>query len=371
MSGEGTADPHKGIMPDKREILIQLDAVCRSQHFRQSPKLVNVLRFLVDTELDGQDLPPSSKDIALNVFGKGNDFRSKSDSSVRVACNRLRKTLSLYNAQVKPKILISLSPGSNRPSFQFNQLKFDVVEEALFLAERYQSIASRSAHRFAMSRVCLALEQYPESAELLAASADLILDGYKHGYQRKSDQLEEAIRCADFAYAIDENSAKVLLSRAMISLELGQLAEVRLCGQSMMALDDEEAVLFGTWMYDVVSETPEDLYEEHAAVCRTNMPGWLHHTRFLSAYSAKDYESALTEAIGFGMNEFFWGAVERAAALGQLGLLSAGASELERALDLNPDLTGNFDRYLRSYIPHQNVRMHVLDGIERVSSSVL
>ena len=320
----------------------------------------------MDAELAVQELPPSSKDIALNVFGKGNDFRSKCDSTVRVACSRLRKTLALYNAQVNPKILISLGPGSNRPDFQFNRPKSDVVEEALYLAERYQGIASRSAHQIATKRVCLALEQCPENAQLLAAAADLILDGYKHGYQTRNDQLEEAIRLADRAYAIDDGSAEVILSRAMIFLELGQLSDVRQCGQIMMALNDDAAMQFGRWMVDVVSEMPEVLYEEHAAEGGNDLPGWLHHTRFLSAYSVKDYESALSEAIGFGMNEFFWGALERAAALGQLGLLAAGASELKRALDLNPDLTGNFDRYLRSYIPHHNTRMHVLEGIEKV-----
>ncbi len=324
----------------------------------------------MDTELGGKDMTPSSKDIALNVFGKGSEFRSKSDSSVRVACKRLRNRLSFYNAQVKPKILILLSPGSNRPVFRFNQLSFCSTKEALFLADWYQGVASKPAYHLAMSKISLALEHAPENAELLAASADLTLDGYKHGYQRGADQLEEAVRLADLAYAIDKTCAKVLLSRAMISLELGQLAEVRKCGQSMLALDDDKSKQFGMWMCDVVSETPGDLYEERSAVCGTNVPGWLHHTKFLSAYSAEDYETALAEAIAFGMNEFFWGAVERAAALGQLGLLYAAATELERALELNPDLSGNLDRYLRSYVPHQDVRMHILEGVERVSLKV-
>jgi hypothetical protein len=97
----------------------------------------------------------------------------------------------------------------------------------------------------------------------------------------------------------------------------------------------------------------------------------LHHPNFLAFYHRGDYESALSSAIAFGMPDFFWGPLERAAALAQLGMSKAARTELRRAVRLNPQLSEEPRRFLSSYIPNKEVLEHVLGGLEKAGLSEL
>ena len=83
------------------------------------------------------------------------------------------------------------------------------------------------------------------------------------------------------------------------------------------------------------------------------------------SYECGEYEDALSAAIAFGMPGFFWGPLERAAALGQLGLEKAARSEIKRVCDLNPRFSEDPTRFLSCYFPREHVMQHVLEGLEK------
>ena len=91
----------------------------------------------------------------------------------------------------------------------------------------------------------------------------------------------------------------------------------------------------------------------------------MNHARFLASYHAGDYQAALGAAIDFGMPHFIWGAIDRTAALAQLGLLDAARAQLTRLIDLNPHFVENPRWHLNHHIKHHDTLEHVLEGLRK------
>ena len=68
-------------------------------------------------------------------------------------------------------------------------------------------------------------------------------------------------------------------------------------------------------------------------------------------------------AMNMGMPHFFWGPLERAASLAQLGILPAAKQQLSRVFSLNPDFAANPRWHLSHHIKHEDTLEHVLEGL--------
>ena len=76
----------------------QLDAVEKSSVFSGAPRLMKLLRYLVDSQLNGQGGELNQGRIAMEVMDRGADFDPSVDSLVRVEAGRLRSKLRDYYA---------------------------------------------------------------------------------------------------------------------------------------------------------------------------------------------------------------------------------------------------------------------------------
>ena len=65
------------------------------------------------------------------------------------------------------------------------------------------------------------------------------------------------------------------------------------------------------------------------------------------------------------MPDFMWSTLERAAELGQLGVVRCGGREIAQLKRLNPLFANQPRRYLKCYIPYDDDAEHVLDGLSR------
>lgn len=111
-------------LPDKpsRDIVeAELTKLCQSVTFRNSLRLTQILQYLIENHLAGDDESLKESLIALHVFKKG-DFDSRLDSSVRRALGRLRQALAKYYADEggKDEVLIELPEGHYVPRISFH-----------------------------------------------------------------------------------------------------------------------------------------------------------------------------------------------------------------------------------------------------------
>jgi len=103
---------------DTRAIEQQLDRISESAGFRNCPRLLNFLRFVINETLTGAG---GSKErlIGMEVFGRPADYDAGADPVVRVAARRLRRKLEEYyaNPGAADALFIELPKGTYLPCF--------------------------------------------------------------------------------------------------------------------------------------------------------------------------------------------------------------------------------------------------------------
>lgn len=107
-------------MPNITEIRDQLDRIVEDGAFRNSPRLVRFLAFVVKATLAGEADKIKGYTVATEALGRGSDFDPEADSIVRVEAGRLRVALARYyaGAGTNDPLLIDLPSGTYVPTFR-------------------------------------------------------------------------------------------------------------------------------------------------------------------------------------------------------------------------------------------------------------
>ncbi len=104
---------------DREKIWVHLEALLESEAFSTSRRCRDFLRYIVQETLEGRGAAIKERTIAMDVFGKGADFDSQSESIVRVKANDVRKRLAqAYGSGVAGDIRIALPVGVYHPEFR-------------------------------------------------------------------------------------------------------------------------------------------------------------------------------------------------------------------------------------------------------------
>lgn len=357
--------------PDEREVRAQLARVLASPEFRDAPVLTRMLQSIVDSGLEGTASTLNASSLARIALGRGPEFRSSQDSSVRVAANRLRRALKLYFSQANTldDVEILLNPGSFAPVFRYRLAMQPVCgcTRALRAFDHYQNTATRASLAAALDLVEAAVSQQPDSAPLQAARAELLMDAFKHGYSSDEKVLDEAQTALEEAQQLDEQHQAVWSASAMWEMLHGNTGTVQQLAHDLCSTAvDQSDRAFGIWFLTVIGDQPVQRCADNKELfSQADVPSWIHHAPFLEAYNLGDYEAALTSAIAFGMPDFFWGNLDRAASLSQLGLYTAAKIELRSAVEKCPALLTAPDPILATYVQRDEHRQHVIEGLEK------
>ena len=114
---EATVDPHSGLPGS--DIRAQLDRILASPEFHATDKMRDFLRYVVEEKLAGRSHRLKGYTIAVNVFGRSEDFDASNDPIVRIQAGRLRRALERYYlvGGVSDPILIDIPKGRYIPRF--------------------------------------------------------------------------------------------------------------------------------------------------------------------------------------------------------------------------------------------------------------
>lgn len=113
----------------------QLEKILHSRTLNGSETLKSFLRFVVQKAIDGEESQLRESLIATKVFGRQENYDSRTDSVVRVQAGRLRAKLSEYYADEgqNDPLIIDLPKGGYSPTFQFREIVEADVPEAAFV----------------------------------------------------------------------------------------------------------------------------------------------------------------------------------------------------------------------------------------------
>jgi tetratricopeptide (TPR) repeat protein len=92
-------------------------------------------------------------------------------------------------------------------------------------------------------------------------------------------------------------------------------------------------------------------------------PSWLHLAPYFYHIDKNDLEKALHHANEFGLPDFFWGALIRAAVLGLLGRSADAKTAYANLLELKPDFTENAREYVRFFVLDKRLLEKILAGL--------
>jgi adenylate cyclase len=93
-------------------------------------------------------------------------------------------------------------------------------------------------------------------------------------------------------------------------------------------------------------------------------PSWMHAGPYFYNMHEGNLETALHHANEFGLPDFFWGPLMRAAVLGLLGRANARTA-YERILELKPDFAVGAGEYIRFFMLDDQLAETILSGLRK------
>lgn len=107
-----------------------LDRILSSEEFATSPNLQKFLSYIIEQKLNGNEAGLKAYSIAIDAFGRSEDFDSQIDPIVRVQAGRLRKELAAYyeGAGANDPVRIDVPRGSYRPEFSYQNVNLESAE---------------------------------------------------------------------------------------------------------------------------------------------------------------------------------------------------------------------------------------------------
>lgn len=135
---------------DPRAVRDALHAVISSEELASSPRLKQILSYIVEERLAGRGDQIKGKTIAADVYGRALDGRNASDNIVRVEARRLRRVLDQFyeGGGRDEKIRIHVDAGTYVPRFELREdtnAAANDGKEATPVAAKTTSVFVRSA----------------------------------------------------------------------------------------------------------------------------------------------------------------------------------------------------------------------------------
>lgn len=107
----------------RTRVLEHLDEICGSPYFIASKRCQQFLRYVIEEAVQGRGELIKERNIAHEVFGKGNNFEPGEYSLVRVKAGEVRKRLSDFYESTSPNgIRIELPVGSYVPRIHIQEI---------------------------------------------------------------------------------------------------------------------------------------------------------------------------------------------------------------------------------------------------------
>lgn len=118
---------------DREAVLQEVDRILTSSHFCNSKRYPALLRYIVESTLEGRSDSLKERTLGVEIFGRTPDYDTNSDTIVRYTAGEVRKRLLLYYSDEgrDSDLRISLAPGSYVPEFHPAIQQGPVVESHL------------------------------------------------------------------------------------------------------------------------------------------------------------------------------------------------------------------------------------------------
>jgi hypothetical protein len=141
--------------PDAHDVRAELERIVAGRPFATSPKLMNFLRYVVESTLAGQGERLKGYTIGVEALGRGETFDPQIDPIVRVEAIRLRAALARYYSGEgsRDAVIIEMPRGRYVAHFRY---RADAVGAVAAWNQAVRAV--QAIGRFLMSRVTIQVQ---------------------------------------------------------------------------------------------------------------------------------------------------------------------------------------------------------------------
>ena len=211
--------------------------------------------------------------------------------------------------------------------------------EALIRQFVYRQRVTADDHAIASRAVELAVERAPGNADLWAAQAFSLTEGYKNRYHEQPDAAQRALQCARRAVEIDPQSAYAQYALFESSFFTRDVPAAKQAAQRTLELNprdtDAMAMIGILTMYLGECEAGFALFNR-ALKLNPNGPGWYWFGGFYHHYIREGYDQALDCAQRADMPQYHAYHAHLAIALAECGRLEEARAHANRFQELWP-----------------------------------
>ncbi len=240
--------------------------------------------------------------------------------------------------------------------------------EAVLRTYHYQLTLSLDDFRESLLALEHASEVEPNSALVCALLSQNYLDAHTFDYQVIPAALEKGIRLAGRAVSLDRNCQFAQHAKAFASLVERDRRAVISAAERMVAINPNAAFMAGSagfWLCLAGDyERGMDLFQRSIEL-NPMFPSWLHAAPYFYNLHEGNLERALHHANEFGLPDFFWGPLMRAAVLGLLGRSEEASIAYQRILELKPSFPEKPTYYVRFYLLDDLLMEKMLTGLRK------
>ena len=109
----------------KKAISKQIELIVESKDFKAKPQQIAFLKFILNQTLAGKGREINDYSVAVEVFGRGQDFDQRIDPIVSIQADMLRRTLARYyhNTGKNDPIRIDIPNSTYVPVFKKQKIE--------------------------------------------------------------------------------------------------------------------------------------------------------------------------------------------------------------------------------------------------------
>lgn len=240
------------------------------------------------------------------------------------------------------------------------------VYEAILRYDQWA--ASFNPQIFTEARAALerAVEIDPDYAIAVALLSDMYSSDYQQGYDQVRDPLENAVKLANRALALDANCQTAYWALAQYYFLQRDLEQFHYFARQILPLNPVSpymSISVGVLM--AMAGDLEGGGEMLRKAVRLNpySPRWYRVVPYMVHYKRGDYESALAEAMQLNISSCFWDPMLKAAAYGKLGRKAEAGAALVDLFTVQPAFSAKRERLMRALLFSDESVREILEGL--------
>jgi TolB-like protein/Tfp pilus assembly protein PilF len=238
----------------------------------------------------------------------------------------------------------------------------------------YRQRLSQDEHAKLSTGLELFVERESKSSDVWACLAQMHIDEFRFGFNRRPDSLDRALQKARRAVELDGASQFAHQTLALVRFFRRDIPGTRTSGERAMALNPRNS--------DVLAELGL-LFVEHrdfergtkmtrrAMDLNPHHAGWYHFALVWDYFERGDYEKALEQVSRVNMPGLLWQPLVVASVSGLLGRRAEAAAAAEELLKLDKDFGQHAWEYIECWNYASGLMDRILDGLAKAGMQIL